>query len=101
MVASITLPSGNSPDLSTAIFASSDNAQAPSLFDALFAAVAQGNDSSEGQEAPAPVGTAPAVATATIPASWQLALPLPAMPSVSSVFGLNEALATDSMKDKQ
>ncbi len=100
MVASITLPSGNLPDLSTAIFASSDSAQAPSLFDALFAAAAQGDDSSVGQEVPAPVGVLP-VATVAIPAAWQFALPLPAIPSANSAFGLNEALASGPKHDDQ
>src|SRR5258708_39106003 len=98
MVASIALPSGNLPDLSTASFALSDSAQAPSLFDALFAAAAQGDDSSAGQEVPAPVGVLP-VATVAIPAAWQFALPLPAIPSANSAFGLNEALASGPKHD--
>jgi flagellar hook-length control protein FliK len=52
MVASITLPSGNLPDLSSAIFAPGENVQAPSLFDQLMAALAPLDDNAGVPQAP-------------------------------------------------
>jgi hypothetical protein len=75
MVASITLPSGNLPDLLAAMFSGNDSAQGSSLFDVLLAATAQDDGSST---LPVPVPT-----SAPLNADAEAFTPTDAQPAVN------------------